>query len=168
MKAQQGFTLLELMIACAVVGVLAAIAIPQFSGESRRAKADTEIAPMFAELAVRQEQYKVDNSRYLTTAACPATPNVTGQNAESCVAAGQPWNTLRVMLPTSKLRCSYAMTTGLGDVAVTNPNGFTFASPPIPWFYLIATCDMDGVTSTTSRYFTSSVDSSIQKQNEGK
>ena len=123
---------------------------------------------MFAELSVRQEQYKVDNGRYLTAPACPTTPAVRGQIATACVGAGQPWNTLRVMLPTSSLRCSYAMVTGLGDVAVTNPDGFTFASPPIPWFYIIATCDMDGVTSNTSKYFTSSVDSTIQKQNEGK
>src|SRR5687768_5712813 len=123
MKTQSGFTLLELMIAVAVIGVLAAIAIPHFSSESRRAKADTEIAPMFAELAVRQEQYKVDNGRYLTAAACPATPKSAPQTADACVAAGQPWNTLRVLLPTSTLRCSYAMTTGLGDAPVSNPSG---------------------------------------------
>jgi len=166
--ALPGFTLLEVMITCAVIAILAAIAIPAFSRESRRGKADTEIAPMFAELSVRQEQYKIDNSRYLTTAACPATPSAAGVSAAACVAAGQPWTTLRVVLPTQKLRCSYAITTGLGDVTVTNPSAFTFVSPPISWYYIIATCDMDGVAAVTSKYFTSSVDSSIQKQNEGR
>lgn len=168
MKALPGFTLLEVMIACAVLGVLAAVAIPQFAKESRRAKADTEIAPMFAELAVREEQYKVDTGRYLTAAACPSSPLAAGQTATSCVASGQPWNTMGVQLPMSKLKCSYAITTGLGDSTVTNPSGFTFVSPTTTWWYVIATCDMDGVTSTTSRYFTSSIDSSIQKQNEGR
>ena len=168
MKALPGFTLLEVMITCAVLGVLAAIAVPQFAKESRRAKADTEIAPMFAELAVREEQYKVDTGRYLTAAACPASPLAQGQTATSCVASGQPWNTMGVQLPMSKLKCSYAITTGLGDTTVTNPSGFTFVSPTTTWYYVIATCDMDGTTSTTSRYFTSSIDSSIQKQNEGR
>ncbi|MEJ7601748.1 MAG: prepilin-type N-terminal cleavage/methylation domain-containing protein [Kofleriaceae bacterium] len=168
MKGQKGFTLVEVMIACAVLAILAAIAIPMFSGQSRKAKADTEVVPMFAELAIRQEQYKVDNSRYLTTAGCPASPSAVARDATSCVASGQPWNTLLVQLPTTKLRCSYAVTTGLGDTTVTNPSSFTFSSPPIPWYYIIATCDMDGSSAVTSMYFTSSVDSSIQKQNEGK
>ena len=41
-KAQKGFTLIELMIVIAIIGILAAIAIPQFA--SYRAKANDSAA----------------------------------------------------------------------------------------------------------------------------
>ena len=154
------------MIVVAIIAILASIVIPSFSSDARKGKSTTEVAAFFAELAVRQEQYKVDNGSYLAAPACPATPSQTLQDVTPCVVALQPWNTLRVLLPQVQVYCSYAITVGLAADVVTNPNGFVFQSPPMPWYYILATCEMDGEAGN-STYFTSSVNSAIQKLNEG-
>ena len=60
LKANQGFTLIELMIVVVIIGILAALAIPRFSGASTRTK-QGEAAMILKQICTYQMTYRVDS-----------------------------------------------------------------------------------------------------------
>jgi general secretion pathway protein G len=68
MKKQQGFTLIELLIVIAIIGILAAIAIPNLLNAVQRGKQKRTMVDMRT-LATAIEAFHVDNSLF-PTAAC--------------------------------------------------------------------------------------------------
>ncbi len=63
MRRSTGFTLIELMIAIAVLAILAAIALPSYSAYLVRGKLPDGTAAL-ADYRVRMEQYYQDNRNY--------------------------------------------------------------------------------------------------------
>ena len=67
-RDEKGFTLIELMIVIAIIGILAAIAIPQFAAYRERAYSSALKSDAHS-YANAQEAYFADNDIYCTTIA---------------------------------------------------------------------------------------------------
>lgn len=169
------------MVVVVIIAILAAIVVPTFVRESRKAKADSEIAGMFAEIATKEEQYKTEQGAYLATTQCPSTTSTAGVDFNSTCNAVTGWANLRVLATNTSIRCKYTVTVGAANTALTPGSTFTVpcstsgacttVTPATAWYYISAICDMDGQgdSSTNTTFFQSSLDTKYQKDgNYGK
>ena len=78
MKQQQGFSLMELMIAIVIVGILTAIALPNYNDYVTRGRIPEATAEL-SNLRVRMEQFFQDNRSYPTggCVVAPTAPSAT-------------------------------------------------------------------------------------------
>ena len=67
-KSSRGFTLIEIMITVAIIGILAAVALPAYQTYVLRA-GRTEGQAALMDAAARQEQFYLGNKTYATTIA---------------------------------------------------------------------------------------------------
>ena len=94
-RAIQGFTVAELLVAVAIVGILAAIAVPQYSSYIMRSR----ILDAFAKLSdhrTRMEQYFLDRRTYLDDSGnCGVVPATQAAPADAfqvaCTATAQSY-----------------------------------------------------------------------------
>ena len=105
---ESGFTLIELLVVVAIIGILAAIAVPQFRYQQRGF--DAAIVSDLHNAATAQETYVVDNAMY--SSSCSTLPGFTmskGVTFSTCT--GGPASFLMVAThPQGTKVCTYDST----------------------------------------------------------
>jgi type IV pilus assembly protein PilA len=95
-RSQQGFTLIELMIVVAIIGILAAVAIPAFMDYMKKGKS-AEAELQLAKIKTNAKaNFNTDSSYPIVTAPVTPTGNCCTQNAggkKKCAVVAADWAT---------------------------------------------------------------------------
>ena len=91
-KLQTGFTLIELMIVVAIIGILAAIAIPKFSNSSQRSK-ESSLRANLKLVRNAIDLFRADTGAFPATMAGLTAPTTAGLSAAAatCTIAATDW-----------------------------------------------------------------------------
>ena len=123
-RIQQGFTLIELMIVVAIIGILAAVALPAYQDYTVRAKVSEAVIAASSPKSALSEAFQTDSVAGLNAAAAAINSAATSTKSSKyvtnyTVATASPWNITVTIAATS----GNGIPTGLnGNTLVFSPN----------------------------------------------
>jgi prepilin-type N-terminal cleavage/methylation domain-containing protein len=191
---KKGFTLVEMLIVVAIISVLAVVAGVAYRKYLDAART-TEAYSVLGEIRNREEAYRAEFSSYISSGAagnqsetslfpavdsgtCYYGSSVSGKepcpkaaNAQTGGAPPQGWTNLGINVGRNTLQCGYTAIANGANTTVTGPLGTAFlgsAALSTTWWYAIAVCDNDGVTTTNATFTTAYNTSVVAAQNEHK
>ncbi len=136
MKAiQKGFTLIELMIVVAIIGILAAVALPAYQDYTVRARVSELILAGSALRTAIAEKFQTDNDT--TTAGSGLTVNVVGKVASGTVS---PDGTIVISGSTFGTSTGQAVTITITPNYNTTTGTIVWTCQGSPAKYMPATC----------------------------
>ena len=173
-----GFTQLELLAVVGIVSILAAVAVFAY-GRYQKKASSSEVYAMIASIKQAEESYKSESGMYLSTSSDEADfyPQVGAHGKEPVKKSfdqdSKPmWKPLGVKAPGKYLYCGYVVIAGqAGDLSTAGARGVTLFggnAPKVPWYYVRATCDLDGDPAANSTYETTFDRQTVYVDNEGK
>ena len=173
MARQRGFTLVELMIVVAIIGVLAGISVYAYGRYLKKARA-SEVPEVFGSFQMAEEAFNAENGVYLGAAGGEDDfhPAALVANDRQLVDPRPAyWTQLRLRLAKRALYCQYSASAGVaGDATNVGAIGaplYNNVPPTSDWFYLKAQCDFDASNALNATFAQRGDQSAIVKQNEG-
>ncbi len=150
-RSQMGFTLVELMVVVAIIGILAAVGIAAYTKWVRKSKASGEVPYMLGHFQQREVQYQAENGTFLPTGSTEDDyfpKPLTGGGSYTSIPTGttpQAWQDLKIQMGQSGLYCGYVvLVKAAGAAAGANGAALYPVAPNREFFYVRAECDWNG------------------------